>query len=42
MTPFVTEYLNKSEVRDTLKIPKSVQNFEICNDQILQDYRSQF
>jgi hypothetical protein len=40
-TPFLTKYLNLPEVRDTLRIPKSVQDFEICNDQILDDYRSQ-
>lgn len=39
-TPFVTEYLNKPEMRKTFNIPESVQAFEICNDQILQDYRS--
>jgi hypothetical protein len=39
-TPFVTEYLNKPEVRKTFNIPDSVQAFEICNDQILEDYRS--
>jgi len=31
-TPFVTEYLNKAEVRKALNIPDSVQKFEICND----------
>jgi len=40
-TPFVTTYLNLPEVRDTLRIPKSVQAFEICNDPILDDYKSQ-
>ncbi len=30
--PFVTEYLNKAEVRKALNIPDSVQKFEICND----------
>ena len=40
-TPFVTEYLNKPEVRKAFNIPESVQTFEICNDQILEDYRSQ-
>ena len=37
----MTDYLNSKEVRKALHIPDFIQDFEICNDEILRHYRSQ-
>lgn len=40
-TPFVSEYLNRPDVKEALHIPAKVsQPFSICNDTIIEVYKS--
>ena len=40
-TQYVVDYMGSKEVRKALHIPDYIQAFDICNDPILRDYRSQ-
>lgn len=35
---FITDYLNRADVRQALKIPTNIQGWEMCNGPINEDY----